>query len=57
MGSTLNLAQVAGLSQQGDEYTGNSNDASYITQNVTLTRRMFVNNLRNIGVFWLRLGM
>ena len=30
---------------------------SFLYQNLILSRRMFTNNWRNIGVFWLRLGM
>ena len=39
------------------EYKGNINEANPLYQTWVLTKRTFLNNLRNIGVFWLRLGM
>ncbi|KAG1652464.1 hypothetical protein FOA52_009206 [Chlamydomonas sp. UWO 241] len=50
-------SSVVSNSCLGDEYKGNINQASLLTQNLVLAKRMFVNNTRNIGVFWLRLGM
>jgi len=49
--------QVALLSAVGEEYKGNENRACPIYQAYVLTKRTFVNNTRNIGIFWLRLGM
>lgn len=49
--------RVAELTTKGRIYEGNVNEAFWLTQNLWLSRRMFVNNVRNIGVFWLRLGM
>lgn len=49
--------KVAILSVMGDKYEGNRNDASPVYQTLILTKRSFVNNTRNIGLFWLRLIM
>ncbi|GAX82112.1 hypothetical protein CEUSTIGMA_g9540.t1 [Chlamydomonas eustigma] len=49
--------QVALLSTVGAPYVGNENKASFMYQVYVLTKRTFENNTRNIGVFWLRLGM
>jgi len=49
--------EVTLCSEPTREYLGNVNLASPLTQNLVLSQRMFVNNVRNIGVFWLRLGM
>ncbi len=45
------------LSVPGIKYEGNKNEAGALFQAITLTKRMFVNNTRNIGLFWLRMGM
>ncbi len=37
------------LTTKGRVYEGNLNEASWLTQNLWLSRRMFVNNVRNIG--------
>ncbi|PNH10695.1 ABC transporter G family member 12 [Tetrabaena socialis] len=48
---------VQELSQPGDEYGCSTCGANPLYQVLVLTRRMFINNWRNIAVFWLRLGM
>ncbi|EFJ40488.1 hypothetical protein VOLCADRAFT_99753 [Volvox carteri f. nagariensis] len=45
------------LTQEGEEYRCVSCGASSAYQVAILTKRMLVNNWRNIAVFWLRLGM
>lgn len=51
------LEKVKSLSALAGEYKGNVNEASPVYQTWIVTKRTFLNNLRNIGVFWLRLGM
>lgn len=48
---------VSKLSAKGAEYKCTACHASRLTQMWVLSYRMFLNNARNIGVFWLRLGM
>ncbi|KAG2450898.1 hypothetical protein HYH02_004730 [Chlamydomonas schloesseri] len=50
-------ASLASLSQKGDEYVCATCGANVLYQVYVLTKRMLVNNWRNIAVFWLRLGM
>jgi len=49
--------EVVAMSAQGAAYEAGENQASYFTQLWWLTKRMFLNNWRNIGIFHLRLGM
>eukprot|EP00798_Chlamydomonas_sp_ICE-L_P028073 gene28073-31177_t len=55
------LSNLEHASQVGVKYDvgagGRETTPSFLYQNMVLTQRLFVNNVRNIGVFWLRLGM
>ncbi|KAG2485433.1 hypothetical protein HYH03_015813 [Edaphochlamys debaryana] len=48
---------VGQLTARGEEYRMGDSRPNPIYQVMVLTKRMFVNNWRNIAVFWLRLGM
>ncbi|GLC35641.1 hypothetical protein PLESTB_000000400 [Pleodorina starrii] len=50
-------AALVELSRQGEEYSCTGCGASPVYQTLVLSRRMLINNWRNIAVFWLRLGM
>lgn len=51
-------AQVAErAAEEGDRYRGIGNKVSPAAQFVTLVHRTVLNSLRDVGVFWLRLGM
>lgn len=41
----------------GKRYSGLPNTVSALSQTLTLTQRTLVDSTRDIGVFWLRLGM
>jgi len=49
--------QMRLLSRPGTVFSGNRSDASPWTQLLFLTRRTFLSNVRNIGIFWLRVIM
>ena len=51
------IETVDSLSIKAGRYKGNINEANPICQTWVITKRTFLNNLRNIGVFWLRAGM
>ena len=40
------------FAMQGPVYIGNENQASYLYQTYVLTKRTFINNLRNIGDYF-----
>ncbi|KAG2436775.1 hypothetical protein HXX76_006299 [Chlamydomonas incerta] len=50
-------AAVKERSMQGEEYSLAREQPNWFYQVWVLTKRMLVNNWRNIAVFWLRLGM
>uniref|UniRef100_A0A7S3R9H3 ABC transporter domain-containing protein n=1 Tax=Dunaliella tertiolecta TaxID=3047 RepID=A0A7S3R9H3_DUNTE len=43
--------------QPGPKYESSGNQANPIYQALILSQRMFVNNMRNVGMFWIRLVM
>ena len=49
--------QVQELSVPGEEYLATGSQASWLYQTGVLTYRNLIVNVRDIGVFWLRLGM
>ncbi|KAG2444072.1 hypothetical protein HYH02_009015 [Chlamydomonas schloesseri] len=51
------LAAVEERSTQGEVYEPSREGPNWFYQVYVLTKRMLVNNWRNIAVFWLRLGM
>lgn len=52
------LEQVSHLhSNPGEKYEADTKKPSWAYQNAILTWRTFLNNMRNVGIFWLRLGM
>ncbi|KAL4196292.1 hypothetical protein AMTRI_Chr04g245470 [Amborella trichopoda] len=52
------LARVADISKsEGEALTKKGSQASFFTQASVLTRRSFVNMYRDLGYYWLRLGI
>ena len=41
----------------GDKYSSRGQQPGWLFQTSVLTVRTFLNNLRNVGVFWMRLAM
>ncbi|KAF5826796.1 ABC-2 type transporter-domain-containing protein [Dunaliella salina] len=51
------LRDVEACAQPQPKYDASGNQANPIFQALVLSQRMFVNNTRNVGVFWVRLVM
>ncbi|KAI3975139.1 hypothetical protein MKX01_038467 [Papaver californicum] len=49
--------RVSGLSVRKGSVLEKGSQASFLTQSVVLTRRSFVNMYRDLGYYWLRLGV
>ncbi|KAF5841257.1 P-loop containing nucleoside triphosphate hydrolase protein [Dunaliella salina] len=51
------IKDVEACAQPGPKYDASGNQANPMYQALVLSQRMFVNNMRNVGMFWIRLVM